>query len=78
MPTEPRTWTIYAGDEWQEGHVVEGDLLKAERVRVVELDPVLDLLDRLIDTQSTTRIETWGELYEDAKSFLRAGRGSSS
>ena len=38
----------------------------------VEAQPVKRLLERLIDTQSTTRIETWGQLYEDASALLAA------
>ncbi len=75
----PRTWTLGEGAKVYSDAGTYAVLMceqtepaPFESVVVIDIDPVADLLVRLIDTQSTTHIETWSELYEDAAAILKA------
>jgi hypothetical protein len=63
-----RTWTLSSLDgEWQEGRITQGELLRNESVVVLEAEPVLDLLERFVQSDGFAGVALEAEIED----FLR-------
>lgn len=72
MNDKPRTWTLVGTDPFELPVVEAGLILVDERVRVVELGPILDLLEQLVTPMDTISAED--EPLKAAEALLRDWR----